>query len=137
MATILLPIQLNLPADLYERIQEAAIRSDQPVESVLVESLTLLFGLPSVDWDHLTATLETLPDAQLWALVYRELTWGAGGRLRDLTTRGKQRPLSNEEQAELDGLIDEADRIMLLRSHALLVLQQRGHSVQDLLQRGA
>ena len=131
-----LAIHLNLPADLYERIQEAATRSDQPVESVLIESLALLFGTPSLDWDHLTATLDTLPDAQLWALVYRRVAWIAGGRLRDLTARGKQEPLSEEEQAELAGLIDEADRMMLLRSQALFVLQQRGPSVQDQLQLG-
>jgi hypothetical protein len=73
------PIQLNLPADLYARIQEVAARSDQPVESVLVESLALLFGTSFVDWDHLTATLDTLPDAQLWALVYRVVAWSGSG----------------------------------------------------------
>jgi len=65
------------------------------------------------------------------------VAWIAGGRLRDLTARGKQESLSEEEQAEIAGLIDEADRMMLLRSQALLVLQQRGHSVQDQLQLGA
>lgn len=126
-----LPVQLNLPADLYERIREAATRSGRPVEAVLIESLALLFDTPSIDWDHLTATLETLSDAQLWALVYRRLAWTAGGRLRDLTARGKQAPLSDEEQAELAALIDEADRMTLLRSQALFILQQRGHKVQD------
>ncbi len=131
------PIELNIPTDLYERIQEAAARSDRPVESVLVESLALLFGTPPVDWDHLSAALETLPDAQLWALAYRRVTWIAGGRLRELTARGKQAPLSDEEQAELAMLLDEADRMMLLRSQALLVLQQCGHNVQGQLQLGA
>ena len=132
-----LPIRLDLPADLFARIQEAADRSDQPIESVLVESLALLFGVPPVDWDHLMTTLETLTDAQLWALVYRRIAWVAGARLRELTTRGKQAGLSDEEQAELAALIDEADRMTLLRSHALLVLQQRGYHVQDQLQLGA
>jgi hypothetical protein len=98
--------------------------------------LALLFGTSSVDWNHLTATLDTLPDAQLWALVYRGVAWSASGRLRELTARGKQEPLPDEEQAELAALIGEADRMMLLRSQALLVLQQRGHSVQDQLQLG-
>lgn len=132
-----LPIQLNLPADLYARIQDVAVRSEQPIEVVLIDSLALLFGAPSVDWDHLAATLETLSDAQLWALVYRRVAWAAAERLRELTARGKQAPLSNEEQNELAALIDEADRMMLLRSHALLVLQQRGHNVRDQLQLGA
>ena len=132
-----LSIHLNVPADLYARIQEAATRSDQPVEAVLVESIGLLFGAPSIDWDHLATTLETLTDEQLWALVYRRMAWVAAGRLRDLTGRGRQAPLSEEEQVELDALIDEADRMTLLRSHALLMLQQRGHNVQDRLRREA
>lgn len=132
-----LSIHLNVPADLYARIQEAATRSDQPVEAVLVESIGLLFGAPSIDWDHLATTLETLTDEQLWALVYRRMAWVAAGRLRDLTGRGRQVSLSEEEQVELDALIDEADRMTLLRSHALLMLQQRGHNVQDRLRREA
>lgn len=132
-----LPIQLNLPDDLYARIQEAAADSDRPVETVLVESLALLFGTSPVNWDHPAETLETLTDAQLWALVYRRIAWTAGARLRELTARGKQTSLSEQEQAELATLIDEADRLMLLRSRALLVLHQRGHSVEDQLQPGA
>jgi hypothetical protein len=132
-----LSIHLDVPADLYARIQEAASRSDQPVEAVLVESIGLLFGAPSIDWDHLATTVETLTDAQLWALVYRRMAWVSAGRLRDLTGRGRQAPLSEEEQVELDALIDEADRMTLLRSHALLILQQRGHNVQDRLRREA
>lgn len=132
-----LPIQLNLPADLYARIQEAAARSDQPVELVLVESLALLFGTSPVDWDHLAETLETLTDAQLWALVHRRMAWTAGARLRELTARGKQASLSEHEQTELATHIDEADRLMLLRSRALLVLHKRGYDVEDQLQPGA
>jgi hypothetical protein len=132
-----LPIRLDLPAELYARIEEEAAHSEQSVEAVLIESLALLFGVPFVDWDHLAATLETLSDVQLWAVVYRRLASAAAGRLRELTARAQQAPLSTEEQAELAALIDEADRMTLLRSHALLVLQQRGHDVREQLQRGA
>lgn len=38
------PMYLNLPADLYARIEEAAARGNQPIEAVLLESLALLFG---------------------------------------------------------------------------------------------
>ena len=132
-----LPIHLNVPADLYARIEEAALRDDQPIEAVLVESLALLFGTASIDWDHLAATLEALTDAQLWALVYRRLAWPSAGRLRDLAARGRSVPLSDEEQTELAALIDEADRLTLLRSHALRILQQRGQDIRDQLPRGA
>lgn len=132
-----LPIQLNLPADLYARIQEAAARSERPMETVLVDSLALLFDAPAADWERLAATLDTLNDAQLWALVHRRVAWTAAGRLRDLTARGKQAELSDEERDEIVALVDEADRMTLLRSQALRLLQQRGHDVRGYLQRGA
>lgn len=135
MATTL-PIQLNVPADLYARIQEAAARSERPVEMVLVESLALLFNAPSVDWDHLAATLDALSDAQLWALVHRRAAWMAAGRLHDLTAQGKQEDLSDAEQDDLAALVDEVDRMTLLRSQALRILQQRGHNIHDYLQLG-
>ena len=132
-----LPIQLNLPADLYARIQDVAVRTERPVEVVLVDSLALLFSAPTIDWEHLAATLDTLSDVQLWALVHRRAAWTAAGRLHELTTRGRQAQLTNEEQDELAVLVDEADRMTLLRSHALLILQQRGHNIREQLQLGA
>lgn len=130
-------IPLDLPADLYARIREAAARSDRPVESVLVKSLDLLFSGPSIDGDHLATIVDTLSDAQLWAIVHRRVTWSGSARLRELTVRGKETPLSDEEQAELVALIEDADRITLHRSQALLMLQQRGFRIHDPLPRGA
>ena len=130
-------IRVDLPAELYQQVLEAAARSDQSVETVLVGSLALLFGNPPGGWDHLEAILESLPDEQLWALVYRRLIWPEGARLRELTARGKQAPLTEMEQAELDALIDEADRYALLRSRALLLLKGRGHDIEARLQLGA
>lgn len=132
-----LPIHLDLPAELYARIEEAAARGNQPIESILVESLTLLFGTMPASPDHLREMLETLTDTQLWALVYRQSVWSAHNRLQELRERARATPLSDVEQAELAALIDEADRQMLLRSQALYLLQQRGHRVRDLIQRGA
>jgi len=131
------PLSLHLPDALYERIQDVAAYSDRPVEAVLVESLMLLFGPPPVDLDQLGTTMENLSDGRLWALVYRRLSWVERERLRDLSVQGKQAPLAPEEQVELDGLIDESDRVMLLRSHALLVLRQRGRHIGDHLHVGA
>lgn len=131
------PLHLNLPPDLYDRIQDVAARSERPVESVIVDSLALLFNVPTADWAQLAATLDTLGEAQLWAVAHRRTAWTAAERLRELTARGKQAELSQAEQDELAALVDEADRMMLLRSEALRILQQRGHNIYDYLQRGA
>jgi len=130
-------LQVELPADLFEQIREAAARSDQPMELVLVDTLAMLFGAPQADWEQRTAALETLPDAQVWAVVYRRLAWPDGVRLRELTARGRNAVLSDEEQAELAALIDEADHLTVLRSRALLVLRRRGHDIRKHLKLGA
>ena len=88
-------IRVNLPAEFYQHVREAAARSDQSIEAVLVGTLAILFGDPPGGWDHLEATLESLPDAQLWALVYRGMAWPDSARLRELTARGKQVPLTS------------------------------------------
>ena len=97
----------------------------------------MLFGAPSADWEQLTETLEILPDARLWALIYRRPVWPEGAWLRELATRGREETLSDEEQVEVAVLIDEVDRLTLLRARALLVRRQRGHASWKHLKLGA
>lgn len=83
-------IRVGLPDGLYQQVRDAADRSDQPVETVLVGSLTLLFGDSPGGWDQFAGSLESLP---LRAALGARLSPGslAGGRApRELTARGKQ-----------------------------------------------
>lgn len=128
-------ITLQLPDDLYERIQEAAEASERPVEKVLMESIDALFRHPlaSEDLDGLLADLQAYSAAQLWAVVYRRLRWAQSLRLRELSAKGKQGQLSDTEHTELEQLVNLVDRDMLLRSEALLLLKQRGENVESYL----
>lgn len=81
--------------------------------------------------------MEALSDGELWALVYRRMGGAEGARLRALTARGTQGALTDAKQAELAALIDHADGLTLLRSRAMLVLQERGHNVREQLRLGA
>ena len=127
------PVLVNLPSDLYKRIHNTAQDTNRTLETVLLESLTLLFGDLSSDTEALLPVLDTLSDAQLWAVVQRRLTWPKGTRLRELTTANKIATLSNREQSELDSLLEQVDRYTLLRSKALLLLKQRGHPIEKYL----
>ncbi len=128
------PILLQLPDELYERLREIADYSHRPVESVLIDSLTLLFGnLPTINPQELT----NFSDEQLWALVHRPIAWPQDVRLRELSDLGKHGALSVDEQSELETLIDAYDQYVLLRSQALLLLKQRGHDVEKRLKLGA
>jgi hypothetical protein len=133
------PVQLELPDELYERIQQVAEESNRSLESVLVESLQLLFSQPSLSND-LTANLAELvnySDEQLWAIVHRRLPWSDSMRLRELIAQSKQTALADSEKRELEYLLELVDRSMLLRSEALLRLKERGRDVERYLKRPA
>lgn len=124
------PVLLQLPEELYERVREAAKTSNVPLERVLLDSLTLIFGELPGEAEFAPETLKTFSDEQLWALVYRPLAWPQDARLRELTALSKDGKLSDEERVGMEHLIDQVDRYVLLRSQALLLLKQRGHDVE-------
>lgn len=72
-------------------------------------------------------------DEQLWAIVQRRLTWPDSVKLRELMAASKAGELSLSDRAALDNLLDQVDRYTLLRSHALLLLKQRGQDVEKYL----
>jgi hypothetical protein len=126
------PVTIHLPDALYDRVRQFAEDTNRPLETVLLESVSLLFDDSP---ESLTVDdLQTLSDAQLWAVVYRRLAWNQSLRLHELSTKYKSDELSTDEQAELDAHLDRNDHYMLLRSEALLILQQRGADIQSYLQ---
>jgi uncharacterized protein YnzC (UPF0291/DUF896 family) len=126
-------VVLNMSDELYRRIAEAAEAAERPVETVLLESLSLLFGVGGSGQDITPEMLEAFSDEQLWALVYRRMLWPSAHRLRELTEQSRDGALTDEERAEQDALLEQIDAQMLVRSHALRILQQRGHDVADYL----
>ena len=129
-------IELQIPPEILERAQQIANASNRSVEDVLLDGLTLLFGTLA-DAGITPDELKKYTDEQLWAVVYQRLAWPQDTRLRELVALGKQGLLSDDEKAEMERLIDLVDRLMLLRSQALLLLKQRGHNVEKRLELGA
>lgn len=58
------PVHLILPPELYAQIQKVAAGRAQSLETVLLESLGLLFNVPSVDQAELSGKLETLSEIE-------------------------------------------------------------------------
>jgi len=77
--------------------------------------------------------IQQYADDELWAVVDQHLTQEQDARLRELIALGKQEQLMADEQTEMERLIDLVDHQMLLRSEALLLLQQRGHDIDTYL----
>ena len=87
-----------------------------------------------VDQDRkIVKDLQHYTDDELWAVVNQRLTQEQDTRLRELIALGKQGQLTMDEQAEMERLVDLVDHQMLLRSEALLLLQQRGHDIDTYL----
>jgi hypothetical protein len=130
-------VKLDLPVELYERIRETAEENNMPVEAMLLESIALMFGSLPDDSMLSPSDLEDFTDEHLWAIVHRRFALPLDMRLRELTALGKHGNLSNQEQEELEQLVSAADRYIVLRSKALLLLKQRGFDVERRLELGA
>lgn len=129
-------VQLRIPPEIYERARQIAKANDRSVESVLLDSLSLLFGgLPETNVTP--EALKKYTDEQLWAVVHHRLAWPQDTRLRELVALGKRGQITDDERAEMERLITLVDKAMLLRSQALLLLKQRGHEVEKQLKLGA
>ena len=122
------PITVSLPDALYERLQQIAEENDRSLETVVTESLNLLF-LPSQRASINLDEIGNYSDEQLWALVHYRMSWNESARLHELSGKSKLTSLSVEEQIELDQLLDQVDHDLLLRSVALRLLKSRGHKV--------
>ncbi|MFZ4828805.1 MAG: hypothetical protein ACOYLB_15755 [Phototrophicaceae bacterium] len=133
---VLHTIELEISPEVYERVKQIAHNSQRSVEVILQETLTLMFGT----WQETQVQLEDLPqysDEQLWAIVHRHIAWHHETRLRELVAQAKEKHLPEAEYAEMEGLVDEVDRYMLLRSQALILLKERGYQVEQQFKLGA
>jgi hypothetical protein len=124
-------VSIELPLDIYERLQREAEQSSRSLEQVLLEDLALLSDSSVMD----LTVQDSFSDQKLWAIVYQNMGEAQAQRTRDLIADSKERPLTSDEQAELEYLIELGDRYVLLRSQALLILKERGHNINSYLNR--
>ena len=126
--------ELRVPAAIYERAEAIASETNCTAESLLLESLAMLFSPDSDDVNDPDA-LSGFNDEQLWMIAQQRLTPKQELRLSDLADGGNRGVLNNEEIVELEAWVARVDHQMLLRSRALLLLQQRGHDINRYFER--
>ncbi len=125
--------ELKVPAAIYERAEEIAGETNRTAESVLLESLAILFS-PDTGGMEEPDALSCFNDDQLWMTVLQRLTPKQDARLRELADRGNRGVLREREATELEAWVARVDRQMLLRSRALLLLKRRGHDINHYLE---
>jgi hypothetical protein len=125
-------VTVELPEVLFRRIERAARGLNQPMPQALLKIVES--GLPSLDKvparhrSELEA-METWSDQQLWRVAREALPADQQQELSDLLDKNQQGELSAIEEARLDALHAQANRLLLRKSYALALLKWRGNKV--------
>jgi hypothetical protein len=126
-------VTMQLPENLYLRLQQTAQATHQSFETILLRALQV--GSPPA-WESAPAefqadlaALDRLDDAALWRMVRYRATAAQMERYQTLLDKNANDTLSAEERAELAQLRTEFDRRMLQKAHAAALLQWRGHQI--------
>jgi hypothetical protein len=128
-------ITLTLPDDVLQPVQRVAQATQQSVEELLVTALQAalptLEGLPPDVMQDLVA-LESLDDQALWRVMLETVPLDQQHRLHDLLFRNQAGMLTASEHAQLSGLQQQADLVMLRKARAAVLLRFRGKRVPTL-----
>jgi hypothetical protein len=126
-------ITVQLPENLYLRLQQTAQATQQSFEAILLRALEV--GSPPT-WESAPAefqidlaALDRLDDAALWRIARSRAAAAPLDRYQILLDKHANQTLSTEEQSELIRLRTEFDRQMLTKVHAAALLQWRGHQI--------
>jgi hypothetical protein len=126
-------ITLHLPDDLYHRLERLASLTRQPLEGLIIR--TLSSNLPPLPDDLSPATrdtlqaLEHLSNDDLWHTTNATMPTSEYERLTTLREQRHERTLTTEEQAELDTLMQAADLLTLQKAYAAVLLKWRGQQL--------
>ncbi len=131
-------ITLRLPTPVYEQYKQRAEQTHRSVEAELLDAVTTAAPEPERLPESLTqavAELETLDDDALWLSARHAFSPEASDELEALHFKRQDKGLTEAEQETASKLVQEYERIMLVRAHAARLLQERGHDVTGLVVR--
>jgi hypothetical protein len=119
----MMPDPLNL-----DEILAAARRLPRKAQAELAETLLRDAGEPSVEASGQPGleTLRGMSETELVALSRAVVAPGRQRRMRALLRKNTQGELGESERQELDTLLEEADRIALLKARAAYTLAPLG-----------
>jgi len=126
-------ITLRLPEELHHRLAAAATATRRSLEEILLHALRI--GSPPA-WDDAPpehqaelAAMDRFDDDALWKLARGRRSEPEMVRYDELLEQSAAGALGDTERSELEMLRREADRFMLIKAHAAVLLRWRGHDV--------
>ena len=124
-------VTLDLPSSLYERVKQQAQLAKRTVEAELLEVLEAAVPDANQQATNLNETLSALAlldDELLLNTVHNHLPHDMVVRLEQLNHKQQREGLTKSEAEELEHLAQQYEKAILVRSEALLLLQQRNYS---------
>ncbi len=126
-------ITVQLPENLYLRLQQTAQATRQSLEATTLRALQVgsppAWGTTPAEFQADLAALDRLDDAALWRMARTRATSIQMDRYQTLLDKNANQTLSAEEREELTQLCVKFDRQMLRKVHAAALLQWRGHQI--------
>ena len=123
-------IVLVLPDDISARARTIAAITSKPVEQVLIDHLKSLAApapeLQPAEQAELDA-LHHLSDDALWTIAREQMPYEVDVRAHELMDRNSLGNLLAAEHAELETLVERADRLILRKAEASAILRARGY----------
>lgn len=126
-------ITLDIPDSIHQRLVNTAEATQRPLNEIILRVLQV--GSPPT-WDDAPpefqsdlAALDRLDDGTLWQIARSQKTETDLERYDALLDRNQNASLTVAEKGELASLRKDADRFMLCKAQAIVLLRWRGHTV--------
>ena len=126
-------VNIQLPDNLYRRLEKMAGATKRPLEDIIVQAVRV--GSPP-SWEDAPAefqadlaALDRLEDDALWQVARGRVTAEEMVRYDELLYKNANEQISPAEKMELGQLRTEADRFMLRKAQAAVILRWRGYPI--------
>jgi plasmid stability protein len=129
-------ITIRLPDPIYQQLKRRADRAGRSLEDELLEVVVAAVPVadePSDDLAEAISPLAALDDQALWRVARDRLPTDTAEQLQSLDQKRQREGLTEAEEQEAAALLQQYERLMLVRAHAVALLKQRGHDVSSLL----
>lgn len=129
-------VTLNIPVPLYQRLLNTASATQRSLEEVILHALKV--GSPPTyddipeEFQAELAILDRLDNDALWQIATSRKTAAEMERYDSLLDLHQEGTISDAERLELTELRREADRFMLRKAHAAVLLRWRGRNISTL-----
>lgn len=126
-------ITLQLPENVYIRLQQAAQATKQPFDEIVLRAVRT--GSPPgwhdvpAEYQADIAALDRLDDNALWRVARWKSADAETVIFQQLLDKKADGTISDKESEKLKTLRTESDRLMLCKAHAAALLRWRGHNI--------